>query len=163
MGEIILMALKRDKYDAVFSELVRERTNWICDYCGQHFQHERAKLHCSHFKSRRHKATRYHPLNSFSHCVGCHRKLGEDPYEFTAHAEITYGEMTISKIAMLANTPVKLKVGEMDEIYCQMKSELKRMKAMRLQGYSGRIEFFLPDWYQAGITFQMGEEKAHAH
>ncbi|WP_162505637.1 hypothetical protein [Candidatus Arsenophonus triatominarum] len=72
-----------------------------------------------------------------------------------------YGEMTIAKIAMLANMTVRLKVGEMDEIYRQMKSELKRIKTMRLQGFSGRIEFFLPDWYQAGITFRMGEEIAH--
>uniref|UniRef100_A0A3B0M231 Uncharacterized protein n=1 Tax=Arsenophonus endosymbiont of Trialeurodes vaporariorum TaxID=235567 RepID=A0A3B0M231_9GAMM len=69
--------------------------------------------------------------------------------------------MTISKIAMLSNTPVKLKMGEMGEIYCQMKSELKRMKTMRLDGFTGRLEFLLPDWYQAGITFRMGEEKAH--
>ncbi|MFS1583822.1 MAG: hypothetical protein ACL7AY_14365 [Candidatus Arsenophonus phytopathogenicus] len=97
-------------------------------------------------------------INSFSHCIGCHRKLGEDPYEFTAHAEITYGEMTIAKIAMLANTSIRLKTGEMDEIYYQMKSELKRMKTMRLDGFTGRIEFCLPDWYQASITFRMGEQ-----
>ncbi|MFS1537647.1 MAG: hypothetical protein ACL7BU_01965 [Candidatus Phlomobacter fragariae] len=152
------MALKRDKHDVVFSELVRERTNWICDYCGRYFQNERAKLHCSHFKSRRHKSTRYHPCNSFSHCIGCHRKLSEDTYEFTAHAEIIYGEMTIAQIAMLANTAIRLKQSEMDELYSQMKDELKRMKVMSLDGYSGRIEFFLPDWYQAGITFRMCEQ-----
>lgn len=52
------MALKRDKFDDVFSQLVRERTDWSCDYCGRTFHHERQKLHCSHFKSRRHKANR---------------------------------------------------------------------------------------------------------
>lgn len=41
------MALKRDKFDDVFSQLVRERTDWICDYCGRTFHHERQKLHTS--------------------------------------------------------------------------------------------------------------------
>ncbi|MFS1539808.1 MAG: hypothetical protein ACL7BU_15220 [Candidatus Phlomobacter fragariae] len=91
------MALRRDRHDAVFSELIRESTNWIYDYCGRYFQNECAKLDCSHFKSRRYKFTCYHPCNSFSHCIGCHRQLGEDSYEFTAHVEITYGEMTIAQ------------------------------------------------------------------
>lgn len=99
---------------------MRERTDWTCDYCGRTFHHERQKLHCSHFKSRRHKATRYHPYNAFAHCVGCHRKLEEDPYEFTAHAEIVYGEMTIERVARLACIPVRLKTWQMDELYQHM-------------------------------------------
>ena len=155
------MSLKRDKFDAVFSELVRERTNWQCDYCGKIFDptdsQDRQKLHCSHFKSRRHKSTRYHPYNAFAHCVGCHRKLGEDPYEFNAHAEITYGEMTIDRVARLANVPIKLKQWQLDEIYQHMKVELSSMREKRLQGFTGRLEFTLPDWYQEGILFRMGE------
>ena len=151
------MALKRDKWDVVFSQLVRERTGWECDYCGRNFQHEPAKLHCSHFKSRRHKATRYHPFNAFAHCIGCHRRLEEDPYEFTSHAEIVYGEMTIERVARLAAIPVRLKSWQMDELYQHMKSELRRLQALRMDGVIGRIEFTLPEWYQEGITFRMGE------
>lgn len=151
------MALKRDKFDTVFSNLVRERADWTCDYCGRTFHHEKQKLHCSHFKSRRHKSTRYHPYNAFSHCIGCHRQLGEDPYEFTRHAEITYGEMTIDRVAHLAALSMRLKPWQMDEIYQHMKSELKRMTSLREQGVTGRIEFILPDWYQDGIAYRMGE------
>lgn len=155
------MALKRDKFDDVFSRLVRERTGWQCDYCGKIFDStdpsERQRLHCSHFKSRRHKATRYHPYNAFAHCIGCHRKLEEDPYEFTSHAQLTYGEMTIDRVAHLACVPVRLKPWQMDELYLHMKSELKRIEELRGQGVTGRIEFTLPDWYQEGITIRLGE------
>ncbi|WP_265524641.1 hypothetical protein [Providencia rustigianii] len=151
------MALKRDKLDIVFSQLVRERANYVCDYCGRQFRHEPSKLHCSHFKSRRHKSTRYHPFNAFAHCVGCHRKLGEDPHEFNAHAVITYSEMTIDRVARLAGTSVKLKPWQMDELYQHMKNELKRMQELRAEGFMGRIEFTLPDWYQQGVTYQMGD------
>ncbi|AUM54083.1 hypothetical protein FDQ87_02385 [Salmonella enterica] len=156
------MALKRDKFDDVFSQLVRERTDWICDYCGRTFHHERQKLHCSHFKSRRHKATRYHPYNAFAHCIGCHRKLEEDPYEFTAHAEIVYGEMTIERVARLACIPVRLNPWQMDELYQHMKSELKRLQELRAHGVTGRIDFTLPDWYQDGIQLRMGESQCAA-
>lgn len=156
------MALKRDKFDDVFSQLVRERTDWQCDYCGRTFHHERQKLHCSHFKSRRHKATRYHPYNAFAHCIGCHRKLEEDPYEFTAHAEIVYGEMTIERVARLACIPVRLKPWQMDELYQHMKSELKRLQELRAHGVTGRIEFTFPDWYQDGIQLRMGESQCAA-
>lgn len=151
------MALKRDKFDDVFSQLVRERTNWECDYCGRTFHHEHAKLHCSHFKSRRHKSTRYHPYNAFAHCIGCHRKLEEDPYEFTAHAEIVYGEMTIERVARLACVPLRLNDDLKAELYQHMKSELKRLRELRAGGEVGRIEFTLPEWYQEGIVVHMGE------
>lgn len=151
------MALKRDKYDAVFSELVRERTNWQCDYCGRYFHDDHSKLHCSHFKSRRHKATRYHPFNAFAHCIGCHRKLGEDPFEFTMHANLTYGEMTIERVAYLAAMPARLKQWQMDDIYQHMKGQITLMREKRLEGCTGRIEFTLPDWYQDGVTLKMGE------
>ncbi|EJQ4806634.1 hypothetical protein NX236_003484 [Salmonella enterica] len=156
------MALKRDKFDDVFSQLVRERTDWQCDYCGRSFHHERQKLHCSHFKSRRHKATISHPYNAFAHCVGCHRKLEEDPYEFTAHAEIVYGEMTIERVARLACVPVRLKTWQMDELYQHMKNELKRLQELRAHGVTGRIDFTLPDWYQDGIQLRMGESQCAA-
>lgn len=121
------MALKRDKHDIVFSQLVRERANYECDYCGRQFRHEPSKLHCSHFKSRRHKSTRYHPFNAFD------------------------------RVARLAGTSVKLKPWQMDELYQHMKIELKRIQALRASGLIGRIEFTLPDWYQQGITYQMGD------
>ncbi|SFN77928.1 hypothetical protein SAMN05216516_12115 [Izhakiella capsodis] len=151
------MSLKRDKWDAVFSQLVRERTNWTCDYCGRFFHHEKQKLHCSHFKSRRHKSTRYHPYNAFAHCVGCHRKLEEDPHEFTMHANIIYGEMTIDRVARLASIPVRLKPWQMDDIYQHMKTELERLQELRAGGVTCRLGFTLPEWYQDGITYRMGE------
>ncbi|MFO3825584.1 hypothetical protein ACK35T_23415, partial [Salmonella enterica subsp. enterica serovar Braenderup] len=97
-----------------------------------------------------------------AHCVGCHRKLEEDPYEFTAHAEIVYGEMTIERVARLACVPVRLKTWQMDELYQHMKSELKRLQELRAQGVTGHIDFTLPDWYQDGIQLRMGESQCAA-
>ncbi|MFS1538867.1 MAG: hypothetical protein ACL7BU_15215 [Candidatus Phlomobacter fragariae] len=63
---------------------------------------------------------------------------------------------------MLVNTAIRLKQSEMEELYSQMKDELKRMKVMSLDGYSRRIEFFLPDWYQAqALPFEWANKIAH--
>ena len=39
------MALKRDKYDTIFSELVRERANWCCESCGRVITDAATQLH----------------------------------------------------------------------------------------------------------------------
>jgi hypothetical protein len=83
--------------------------------------------------------------------------LGEDPYEFTMHANITYGERVIDHVAHLAAVQVRLKPWQMDEIYQHMKAELKRLRELRAGGNLWRIEFTLPHWYQEGITYRMGE------
>ncbi|WP_261984861.1 MULTISPECIES: hypothetical protein [Providencia] len=52
---------------------------------------------------------------------------------------------------------MKLKPWQMDDLYQHMKGELKRLQDLRSEGVTGRIEFTLPDWYQHGITYQMGD------
>ena len=75
------MGIKRDKYDATFSDLIRIRNNWTCEMCDKEYPDSstRGGLHCSHYYGRRHQATRYHPDNGFCLCFGCHNKVGEDP------------------------------------------------------------------------------------
>ncbi|MDE9575227.1 hypothetical protein L2106_17710 [Citrobacter portucalensis] len=151
------MALKRDKYDTIFSELVRERANWCCESCGRDFSNNRASLHCSHINGRRHTATRWHPLNALAHCVGCHRRLGEEPIQFSRHAEYEYGVMTIEQVSRAALHPMKIKPWQKEELYQHYKQELVRLKQLRITGVLGRIEFTAPDWYQQNITLRMGE------
>ena len=73
------------------------------------------------------------------------------------HANITYGELTIDRIAHLSAIPIRLKPWQMDALYQHMRRELVRMRDLRASGEVGRIEFTLPDWYQDGITLRMGE------
>lgn len=144
------MALKRDKFDKLFSELVRERSNYACDYCGRSFRHNTALLHCSHFQGRRSKSTRYHPYNASSHCCSCHRKLGEQPGEHTLWKQAEVGEDVIWHIIRLSKTPKNLKAWQLDEIYKHMKGEMERLLSERANGNTGRIEFTLPEWYESG-------------
>jgi hypothetical protein len=46
------MKTRRDKLDALYSQLIREANNYTCQACGKyHVEGERQGLHASHFPS----------------------------------------------------------------------------------------------------------------
>ena len=75
--------MKRDKTDAIFSDLIRARAGWACERCGKEYGGRSMGLHCSHLVGRAHRLLRWHPLNAVAHCFGCHKQLGGDPIAFT--------------------------------------------------------------------------------
>lgn len=94
--------------DKWFSKAVRARAGWTCQNCGINQEHDKAGLDCSHFVSRNRAATRYHPLNAFAHCKGCHKKLGGDRWgggnvaEFAHHYDDIYGHNNREVIRQLS-------------------------------------------------------------
>ena len=134
--------IRRDKLDAIFSTLVRERAGFHCEACGKYFpEGQRQGLHCSHFFGRRHKSVRWAPLNAFSHCYACHQRFGESPYAFTRWVEARIGPREMELLTERAHGVVKLTKADKEDIYTHMKAQLEIMKAKRAQGWMGRIEF----------------------
>ena len=137
-------AIKRDKYDALFSFLVRERANWKCEYCLRDFRHDPHSLHCSHVFGRRKQSVRCHPDNAMAHCIGCHRILGENPVEFARFVMETLGEQRYERLKVLANKPTKFTKADKELIHKHYLAEKAGMVKMREEGFQGRIEFSLP-------------------
>lgn len=133
--------IKRDKLDAVFSDLVRERADWTCEYCGRNYSDRRQGLHCSHLFGRRHKSTRHHPDNAFAHCYGCHQRLGANPAVFVRWAESRLGLTRFEWLMERHQQIVTRTKAEQAELYQHLKSERKRILNMRAQGVTGRLEF----------------------
>lgn len=137
------MGVKRTKYDAVFSDLVRERAGYTCERCG-HYEPEgigRQAMHCSHFKSRSNHAVRYEPINAFCLCAACHRELGDNP---DLHAEFYLKQMGQGAVDLLqekARRIMRRRKSDMEAMYAHLKSELKRLREERKAGAGGRIEF----------------------
>ena len=75
------MAIKRTKWDAVFSDYIRYRDNWTCQRCGKKYIEKTSGLHCSHFYGRRSWATRIEPANAMALSFGCHQHVSSFPYE----------------------------------------------------------------------------------
>ena len=62
------MAIKRTKWDVVFSNYIRYRDNWTCQRCKKQYIEKSQGLHCSHFYGRRSWATRIEPCNAMALC-----------------------------------------------------------------------------------------------
>ena len=134
--------MRRTKQDAVFSDLVRERANWTCEVCGKYYpEGSRGGLECSHFYSRSRNSTRLHPLNAAAQCTHCHFQLGGDPVLFTEWINQHLKKGEPEYLRFLANKIQKKPKWYKEEEYQHLKKELARMRKLRLEGETGRIEF----------------------
>ena len=137
-----MSGIKRTPLDAVFSDLVRERADWQCEVCHKQFPDRKgAGLHASHYFGRRGVSTRHHGDNVFSHCFGCHQKLGSRPHDFTVWVKKQLGETRYDVLVLRANKPLKRYKGETKEMQKHFKDELKRIRDRRMSGEEGIIEF----------------------
>lgn len=137
------MAIKRDKYDKVFSDLVRIRANWTCEMCGRHYPDSstRSGLHCSHHFGRRHQSVRYDPDNAASLCFACHNKVAEDPDLHRRFFIERLGEGGYQLLIERKNFIKKWLKGEKDEMNAFYKKQLKDMENRRKDGDTCFIDF----------------------
>ncbi len=136
------MGIKRTPLDAVFSDLVRERSDWTCEVCGKHFPDRKgAGLHASHYWGRRGRSTRWYGMNVFAHCFGCHQKLGSKPHEFKSWVFKTLGEPNYDALTLRANKPMKIPKSELKDMQAHFKEQLEVIKQKRLDGHRGYIDF----------------------
>src|SRR3990172_4457816 len=71
--------LKRRKTDIAFSNYIREKAGWRCEYCGKICKVNGgwvAQLDASHYFSRRHESTRFDPDNVHALCSSDHKRMG---------------------------------------------------------------------------------------
>lgn len=142
------MKTKRDRVDAVFSKLIRERANWKCEDCGADHSERKQSLHCSHFFSRRKRGIRFSPRNACAQCFTCHQRAGENPLLFAKWIEsyLTqhYGEDAFQELFQKQNEVFKLTKPIKEDIYRNLKDSLSWMEQQRREGREGRIEFDSP-------------------
>lgn len=122
------MALKRDKRDRVFSDLIRTRDNWTCRRCGTRHQVKSQGLHCSHFWGRRHKGTRWDELNAVALCYGCHSYLGSHPEEHRRWYREQIGDEAFTLLEMRARKVTKFTPADLELLYQQMKARLRELE-----------------------------------
>jgi hypothetical protein len=140
------MKSRRDKLDALYSQLIREANNYTCQACGKyHVEGERQGLHASHFFSRRKQSVRFDkfPGNVFAHCFSCHQRLGENPHEFHKWAWAELGPVEYERLLLRAQTIMKRNKKDKAELYEEMKAKHAWMLEERRKGNLGRLEFEL--------------------
>ena len=139
------MKIRRDKKDALFSDLVRERANWTCEACGK--QPERRMLHCAHIFGRRYRSTRWHPDNAIALCFSCHQHFTDNPTEFSGWVIERLGGTKGGGYAALRRLSVvvaKFSKHDLAQIEADLRAEVGLMANARKAGARGRIEFDAP-------------------
>lgn len=139
------MAIRRDKYDAVISDLVRSRSDFVCERCG-HVDHDgqmtRKSLttHASHFNSRgAGHVCRYDTDMIFCLCATCHKLVGDRPGEHATFVISRIGQGLYDRKLELHNKPYKFTPGEKDDMHKHHKAELVRVNHLRANGAQGYI------------------------
>src|SRR3990167_8799398 len=70
------MYIKIDKADKLFSQYIRQKAAWKCEYCGKDYSDNKQGLACSHYWGRRRENTRFDPDNCMALCYYHHMQLG---------------------------------------------------------------------------------------
>ena len=99
-------------------------------------------------------------MNAFSHCKGCHDRLGSDIPRFYDVALEALGEHGLSMLKAKAQDTelgrTFRKGDKSGELAKHFKAQFERMEALRVKGYTGRLAFepwF--DWHRSA-AFELG-------
>lgn len=137
--------VKRTTTDAAFSEAVREMYNWTCQNCGiidtaAQMGQRPSIMDCSHILTRKYKGTRTYPDNALCICRSCHRKLGDNPLQHASLARKILGEARYDELLHRNNLTFKYTKKDMPEITKHYREELKRLRKLRMEGFTGHID-----------------------
>lgn len=123
------MAIKRNKWDKVFSDAIRTRDKWICQRCSKYYpEGKRQGLHCSHFFGRARYSTRFDFENCEALCYGCHNYFTQHPDLHRKHKKIKLGEKKFNKLRIRSNTRAKKSEILSKENYDYLKNRLKKYR-----------------------------------
>ena len=107
--------LKRDPLDTAFSDYIRLKANYTCEYCGK--QGKGAGMHCSHFIGRRYRATRWLDDNCSCLCMGCHNHMDDFHADHVDFMIKKLGSSRVEQLTIIARTKSVIDKPELLEYY----------------------------------------------
>jgi len=106
--------IKRRPLDTKFSNYIRKKSNWKCEFCGKVCRINGiwvAKLEASHYIGRRKESVRFDPDNVNSLCFTCHKHLGgyhrDENGEYDLWMKKKLGDKRYRALILRANLPGK--------------------------------------------------------
>ncbi len=113
------------KLDQIFSLYVRtrdadKRGYCKCCTCGKKLKIK--EIHCGHFMSRRHMATRWDEENCASQCVGCNTFNQGEQYKFALFLNTKYNTDKSSELLQKSRNTVKYSITDLEEMKEQFKN-----------------------------------------
>jgi len=133
--------MKLDTLDRIFSLCVRERANWTCEHCGVNHRHDPSYMDCSHIFGRRHRSTRWEPLNAHALCKKCHTYFTDRPTEFTAWVKTTMSDEDYRELHDKHHQIFKSSKADRKEAVKWFRAQHKEICERREKGEEGYINF----------------------
>ena len=118
------------KLDQIFSLYVRTRDAdkkgyCKCCTCGKKLKIK--EIHCGHFMSRRHMATRWDEENCASQCVGCNTFNQGEQYKFALFLNTKYNTDKSSELLQKSRNTVKYSITDLEEMIEHFKTLLEKL------------------------------------
>lgn len=140
------MRLKREACDEWFSNCVREAADWQCESCGVIDNDGQASgksqtMQCCHIISRTYAGSRFMAANAVCMCAACHVRFTRDPLEFASWVRKELGEGLEEIIRERARAPTRNGKEDKRNIAAHYRAEYQRLRALRKQGVSGKLQF----------------------
>ena len=117
------MAVKRERCDKWFSDVVRQKAGFVCEHCGA----KDVGMDCAHIYGRRAKSVRWSLDNALCLCRTCHRIFTENPLDFTHWLESHLGEGHMEILKEKRNLLLETNQALRKEIATHYRLEHKKM------------------------------------
>ena len=118
------MAIKREACDKWFSDVVRQKADYVCESCGRND----IGMDCAHIHGRRAKSVRWSLDNAVCLCRVCHMNFTSNPVDFTRWLEEYLGLAHLDILNEKKNVLMKTNKELRKEIAKHYREELKKMQ-----------------------------------
>lgn len=139
-----MSGIKRDATDILMSRLIRERDDWTCQRCGQRHEPPTTGLHHAHLFTRRSRSTRWDADCGVALCYGCHQWVDSHPAEKELLARRLLGDGRYELLRQKHARPARYRKSDIADIRKHLRSELDRLKMLRMGGKRGPLEVVSP-------------------
>lgn len=118
------------KLDQIFSLYIRTRDSdkrgyCKCCTCGKKLKIK--QIHCGHFMSRRHMATRWDEENVSAQCCSCNTFRGGEQYKFALFLNEKYNTDKSSELLQKSRQTTKYSITDLEEMIEHYKTLLEKL------------------------------------